>query len=82
MTQMSYCERVSASALSPVHIREVGDEGRKLGGGIPNEALCGADVVRGWDLPTDVRSTLAAYAQIPQDQPGRLCLRCAEHAHP
>ena len=80
VSELSYCERVTATPTSPVHIRMVGLEGRKLGGGIPGAALCGAEVRNGWDLPTDVPSTLAGYAEIPQDRPGRMCLRCARAA--
>lgn len=77
---LSYCERVTATPMSPVHIRTVGPEGRKLGGGIPGPALCGAEVRNGWDLPTDVPTTLDQYAAIPQDRPGRMCLRCVDAA--
>ena len=76
MSELSYCERSTASAMSPVHIRKVGGEGRKLGGGVPVPALCGSDLHHGWDLPTDVPSTVARYATIPQNQPGRMCLAC------
>lgn len=76
----AYCERVTATPTSPIHLRQVGTEGLKLGGGIPEDvaALCGATIARGWDLPTDVPSTVERAATIPQDQPGRHCLRCIE----
>lgn len=52
--RFAFCERVTASPMSLEHIREVGAEGLMLGGGIPNVALCGADVRRGWDLSSEV----------------------------
>lgn len=51
---LAFCEPVSATVRSREHIREVGPEGFKYGGGIPNAALCGADVRRGWDIKAEV----------------------------
>lgn len=49
------CEPSGASTLSREHIRRVGPEGIKPGGGIPDNehgiALCGHSVVHGWDIP-------------------------------
>lgn len=45
----SFCESVYATPTSPHHIREVGPEGLKQGGGVPVPALCGRDLHRGWD---------------------------------
>lgn len=47
---LSFCEPVTATPFSKWHIREVGPEGLKLDGGIPNEPLCGRDLRHGWDL--------------------------------
>lgn len=75
--KLAYCERNTAGPVSPVHIRIVGEEGLRLGGGVPNHALCCADVRGGWDLPTAVTlDTFSQWSQIPQDQPGRLCREC------
>jgi hypothetical protein len=73
---LSFCESVDATPTSPVHLREVGPEGRKYGGGVPTPALCGRDLHRGcWDLPTEVTSKSVAAAD--QDRPGRICASCA-----
>jgi hypothetical protein len=77
---LAYCERSSATPTSPVHIRVVGDEGRKVSGGAPDTTLCGAPLRLGWDLNGDVAATLDRYAGIPQDQPGRMCLACVAEA--
>ena len=76
--KFSYCERVTATITSPVHIRILGAGGRHLGGGIIGKALCEKDVTRGWDLASDVTTTIATWERIPQDQPGRLCLDCVK----
>jgi hypothetical protein len=47
---LSLCETVTAGPLAPNHVRRVGDEGLRPGGGIPGLALCGQVVARGWDL--------------------------------
>jgi hypothetical protein len=49
-----YCESVHASSRSPWHIREVTEQGLKLGGGIDTPSLC-SRVKSGWDL--EVRIT-------------------------
>lgn len=55
-TRFAFCEPSNATPFSREHIRRVGAEGLKLGGGVPSPALCGADlryrlgpVVRGDD---------------------------------
>lgn len=53
MTKYSFCESVVAGPLSPWHIRELTDNGKKLGGGIDTGSLCGR-VRAGWDLERDV----------------------------
>lgn len=54
MTKLAFCERVTATATSPWHIRRVGPEGLKLGGNAPDTTLCGASLGKGWDLKTPV----------------------------
>jgi hypothetical protein len=50
-TGYSFCESVTASALSPHHIRKLTDVGLKLGGGVDTPTLCGKDIhiTNGWD---------------------------------
>lgn len=76
--EFAFCEAVTAGPLSPWHIREVGPEGRKPGGGVPNVALCGFDVRRGWDIQTAVTAEYAARLATPQpgDRSAGLCPRC------
>jgi len=47
----SFCESVTASGSSPWHIRQLTNEGQKLGGGIDTMSLCGhVKPPYGWDL--------------------------------
>ena len=74
---LSFCERVNAGPASPVHLRRVGPEGTKLGGGVPGAALCGRDLRHGWDLPQQVTDDLVERgAALPPGQPGRTCQDC------
>ena len=51
----SFCEPASASSISPWCIRPLTDKGRKLGGGVDTQSLCGRVQERfGWDLNTPV----------------------------
>lgn len=51
MSEYSYCESVTASGSSPWHIRRLTDAGRKTGGGIDTDSLCGrVKAPYGWDL--------------------------------
>lgn len=50
----SFCEPVSATPTSRVHIRRVGAEGIKTGGGVTGAPLCGYDLHGGWDVPGPV----------------------------
>lgn len=54
MSNYAFCERVTATAESPWHIRLVGSEGLKLGGGAPDSTLCGRPLHKGWDLQLHV----------------------------
>lgn len=53
-TEFAFCEPASATTRSREHIRVVGPEGRRLGGGVLGPALCGFDLRGGWDLGSDV----------------------------
>lgn len=74
----TFCEPVSATATSHHHIRQVGSDGIKPGGGILGAALCGRDVSRGWDLAGEV--TVASVGSQPRPGDGRVfvCPPCAE----
>ncbi len=52
--RFSFCESVTASSMSPWHIRRIptDTEPLKLGGGITSGSLCGVvKPVYGWDVP-------------------------------
>jgi hypothetical protein len=44
----SFCETVTATAISYWHIRKLTEKGQKFGGGADTKALCGKEV--SWDL--------------------------------
>jgi hypothetical protein len=47
----SYCETATAGPMPPWHIRSRPvNEPLRIGGGIRQEALCGRDLGRGWDI--------------------------------
>jgi len=52
MPELSFCESTHASGTSPWHIRELTDQGRKLGGGADTKALCGREVA--WDIEAEI----------------------------
>lgn len=60
----AFCEPATATPTSYWHIRVVGEEGLKFGGGIPGPVLCDSDrMMRGWDLRGEVTpESVAAYA--------------------
>lgn len=72
--QFALCEPVSATTRSREHIRRVGPEGFKYGGGIPNEAICGANVRRGWDLRAPVHPSRF----LPNAEVNPTCEKCIE----
>jgi len=54
-TEYSFCESNCAGPHALWHIRELTKEGRKLGGGITTESLCGHVKERmGWDLDVPI----------------------------
>lgn len=75
------CERVTATAVSPVHIRTLGADRQTFpSGGLPSRisALCGRDMQRGWDVgrgitPQEARQTRE---HVTAGQPGALCRMC------
>lgn len=63
--ELSFCETITASAISPWHIRALSAKGRKLGGGTDTPAFCGRAVA--WDL------------EVPVDENNqRCCAACAD----
>lgn len=76
----SFCEHVGATDTSPIHLRSVGEEGQKFGGGVPGAALCGRDLRKGWDLPQAVTPDSVRFDITPRPGDGRVfgCLACAE----
>lgn len=76
----AFCEPVWATPTSCEHIRTVGPEGLKLGGGAPNPALCGLDLRHGWDLKTEVTVESVTSLAAPRAGDDRvfLCPDCAQ----
>lgn len=70
----AFCEPVSATTRSREHIRLVGPEGFKYGGGIPNKALCGWNVERGWDL----KATVHPARFLPSAETNPTCQACID----
>lgn len=70
----AFCERVTASPISPLHIRELTAVGMKRGGGADTLALCGANVA--WDTSTvelaDIEQIIAR-----DHSRFRVCTACA-----
>lgn len=78
---LAYCETSSATVFSPFHVRVVGDEGLKTGGGAPGSALCGRDLRRGWDVREVTAAELAETRVDPEpDWPGHTCRGCRDEA--
>jgi hypothetical protein len=78
----AFCERATATPMSQEHIRRVGPEGLKNGGGAPDTTLCGAPLQGGWDLTTaqtnHVTDAAVRDLSTPRQGDGRvfLCPRC------
>lgn len=78
---LAYCETSSATTFSPHHVRVVGPEGLKLGGGAPGSALCGRDLRHGWDVREVSRDELvSARVDRDPDWPGHTCRACRDEA--
>lgn len=78
---LSLCETVTAGPLASNHVRRVGPEGLKLGGGAPGAALCGRDLAKGWDLRVADAASIRRGAETVNDA-GRpwVCRPCADEA--
>jgi hypothetical protein len=74
----SFCEPVTAIAMGKWHIREVGPEGLKFGGGVPNDALCGRELRFGWDMEAVFTAERALSMVTPREGDGHvfLCPAC------
>lgn len=75
---LAFCERVTATPTSPMHIRRVGPEGRKYGGGAPDTTLCWRALNNGWDLEQPVSDVAVRRLQDRQHDTGShlLCREC------
>lgn len=74
----AFCERSTATTMSAEHIRFVGEEGLKPGGGAPDTTLCGRPLYAGWDIPVPVdRSSVTRLARRERDGSNYLCPDCA-----
>lgn len=75
----AFCEPVTATPTSFWHLRLVGPEGIKLGGGIPGPVLCGRDLRNGWDLQSEVTVDSVVTGSQPRPSDGRIfvCPKCA-----
>lgn len=76
----TFCEDVGAGPVTPWHIRKIGDDRVRLGGGIPGPALCGSDLHGGWDRSTVVTPENVAQFAVPRSGDGRIfaCRDCAD----
>lgn len=66
--RFAFCENVTASAISPIHIRLLTGSGLKPSGGADTMALCGHPVA--WDCPGVVNEATLADS--------RTCRRCRD----
>ncbi|WP_449651901.1 hypothetical protein [Tessaracoccus sp.] len=75
----AFCEPVNALPMGREHLRLVGDEGFKFGGGAPGLALCGRDLMLGWDLERAVTVEVVTDLSSPRAGDGHvwLCPDCA-----
>lgn len=81
---LSLCERVTASPVSPQHLRKVAPgEELKPSGGLDTVTLCGSQL-QGWDLcfttKEEVVKTMQYHRNNPEHKVGRVCEACAEAA--
>jgi hypothetical protein len=76
--RLALCETMHAGPLASNHVRQLGPEGLKLGGGIPGAALCGRDLAKGWDLRETTAEEVSRLAKSINDA-GRpwVCRACA-----
>jgi hypothetical protein len=77
-TGYCYCEKASATATSPVHIRRVTDEGMFTGGGSGLVSLCGEKMA--WDT-SGIASFRDLEARIANaHDTNRTCTKCVTEA--
>jgi hypothetical protein len=63
MPKFAFCEHTTAGSRTPWHIRIVGPEGLKLGGGCPAPLCRTYDRwINGWDMATPVSERFLVYA--------------------
>jgi hypothetical protein len=80
-TALSFCEPVTATSISPWHIRSrPATEPLKPGGGITTPALCGRDLHYGWDIPIIEVTDETVQRMLARDDDGRtgLCQGCVD----
>ena len=78
--KLAWCEKVTASATSPQHLRLVpAGEPLVTGGGLQVPTLCGLDLAGGWDThETDFEQIRRAVAN--QHETSRVCTACTDIA--
>ncbi|GAB2733873.1 hypothetical protein [Nocardioides pakistanensis] len=76
--RFAFCEQVWATPTSPWHIRAVGTDGLRPGGGIVGESLCCRELTGGWDIPTRIVDEATLERLLTPDSDGRLavCVAC------
>lgn len=75
--RFAYCEPVTATGITPDHIRRITDAGLKLGGGADTDALCGREL--GWDhrfVPED--DDVLALSETYVNNVRLVCPECAQ----
>ncbi|GAB6901916.1 hypothetical protein [Kineosporia succinea] len=70
--QYAFCESVYAGPQAVEHIRVVGPEGLKIGGGVKGPTLCGRTWPNGWDVAGEVNAE-----NVFNDH---TCRKCAEQS--
>jgi len=70
----AFCEPSFAGSLRPWCIRRVGPEGLKLGGGVPDGALCKRWSCNGWDLRVRIRP---GHFECRANERATVCPECA-----
>jgi hypothetical protein len=73
-TGLAFCERVTATATSPKHIRKLSERGLITGGGADTPALCGAVVA--WDTTAVTSLFDLERIQANAHDTYRICQQC------
>lgn len=73
-TGFAFCERVTASATSPKHIRKLSERGLITGGGADTPSLCGAVVA--WDTTAITSLFDLERIQANASDTNRVCQQC------